>query len=279
MDFESRVRSLTTFLDDKVIDYVLFDACAVGITFLGTSHNLRLSPNLAEANNVPQHQLHAGLRNAQASLEIIANYESQIGVVSPIYNELICKLELLRAYVRCYAMHAGRKKDRHHSKSRYTHHQKKGLGVLQKILETEERIMGILAERTVAPEQDSVEAIEDLVIAAYQSLGRPQKTKNKNDEKLVAAAVYLAVNTGKYVGIVTQDTRIAPILQKTQKALELDRKRNHEIREALEAGRVTILQEGQEYRGFRIEYCSSDFEERGRKAPEKLREKVATLLV
>ncbi|GEM_PF-2770688 len=277
MDFESRVRSLTAFLDDKVIDYLLFDTCTVGIDFLSTRHKLRLDPDLAEANNVSQHQLHDGLRNARASLEVVADYALQTGVVLPIYNELARKLELLKKYVKCYAMHSGRKKDRHHPKSRYTHHQKKELGVLQRILETEEQIMNMLAERIVAPRNDSVKAIEDLVIAAYQSIGRPQKTRNENGEKLVATAIYLAANTGKHVGIVTQNTRIPPILQKTQKALELDRTRNHAIIEALEAGRVTILQEGPDYKGFHIEYCSSDFEERGRRAPEILREKVETL--
>ena len=282
MLFEKRVKSLTDFLDDGVADILLFDNCAIGTDFIKNGSGLRLSTIFATANNVNVHKLRESLRSAKASLKVIQEYE-QTGIVPIIFLELEKKQEFLRNYLRAY--NPSRDKSRtsfpgkeyresKRSRKKMTHHQKIEKRILERICSTQEEILQTLRGRIYTEDERKVAPFEELVTAAYRDIGHSVDTKNNHDEMLIAAAIYLATQQGKYVGVVTHDTRLRSIMVKTQIALSGDKERGKEIKEQLALGKVMIIKEFSPNRGFEIGYCSCDFINDNREIPESLLEKV-----
>ncbi|MBS3144325.1 hypothetical protein J4208_01955 [Candidatus Woesearchaeota archaeon] len=97
--------------------------------------------------------------------------------------------------------------------------------------------------------------------------------KNRNDEKMVAAALALAVKQDKYVAIITADSRIETILIKTQRALQtmdipyMLRATNQpataisfdKLKQRLEDGKVMVVTALPTRVRYEVEYCSEQF--------------------
>ncbi len=271
MNFDRKVRSLVDLLDDNVVDLLLFDSCALGSELFRHGSPLRLSIEHAERNNVNMRKLREARKIAQISTRVLQHEGT--GVAPAIYGEQLQKMSVLRRVVDAYG-----KKGWHERREgrTYRKHIMRERKILGELLAIHNELIGLIGERIVVDAEEA-QGVENLAIEAYKHLGYNEKPKNDHDERLIGDAVYLATRDGLYVGVVTHDHRMMPILKRVQLAVASGNGEARSIREQLEAGKVIIFRELNPKEGFQIEYCSSDFKANGQKVPAVVEEKVEAL--
>src|SRR3989344_5182441 len=267
MNFSGKIKSLTDLLDDHVLDMLLFDSCALGSELFRHGSSLRLSIEAAAVNNINMHKVREARNLARMSIDLLQHEGT--GIAPIIYEEQLQKIEMLRRVINTYGAKGWHEK---RGGRGYRKHIVKESRLLRELLKAHDQLVAMISERMV--DTEDAQEMESLAVEAYRQLGPNEKTKNDHDERLVGDAVYLATRFGVYVGVVTHDHRMKPILERIQMAVASGNGEVRGIREELETGKVAILRELDYKRGFQIEYCSCDFKTNGRKVPSVVKEKV-----
>ena len=275
---EIDLKSLTDLFDDGVADLGLIDNCELGGEFLNIRKRMIMwDGDNAKKHNVNTKKLRQAINYSRKSLEFLQQY-TQIGVTAEILSELEEKIKLASDYVRIKLDSGYAKKFSHASQHksklevRSTHHIKKEVNLLENITENERRIHEMLQQRVWSRNDEEAQAYRSLAISTWIYLGRYTQ-KNRNDEKMVAAALALAVKQNRYVAIITADNRIGNILRKIQWALHtidipymlratdqpattisFDR-----LRQRLEEGKVMVVTALPTRVKYEVEYNSADF--------------------
>ncbi|MDP1694712.1 MAG: hypothetical protein Q8L34_04185 [Candidatus Woesearchaeota archaeon] len=278
---ELQLKSLTDLFDDGIADLGLIDNCELGVDFLNIGKKIiDLTRENARMHNIHTEKLREAINYSRRSLEFLQQY-TQVGVTAEILSELEKKIKLASDHVRIKLDFDYAKKFGHASQHRLrlevrsTHHIKKEVNLLENITENERRIHEMLQQRVWSRNDEEAQAYRSLVIGAWICLGRYTQ-KNRNDEKMVAAALALAVKQDKYVAIITADNRIGDILIKTQRALQtmnipyMLRATNQpattisfeRLRQRLEEGKVMVVTALPTKVRYEVEYNSADFYQR-----------------
>lgn len=262
MNFETRVRSLTSLIEQEVADYFFLDTCVVGMDFIKDNHGIVLSVDAAVRNNIRSDKLKMGLRSADASLGLIKRY-ANIGVTQEIVKELESRQRILETCAENYGRYGrhDRSKQRIHGSSMYTSGQKKEREMLAELAEKEREIMTALGQRVFPTTRtESLRSYEQFVIAASQSLG-DHTDENTRNELLVAKAMYKMVKDDQKIALVSNNSRMRTIALRTQRVLAGTKDDNGELYDALRSGRFTVIAGITKERGFYIDYHSEDFRE------------------
>lgn len=276
---ELDLKSLTDLFDNSIAELGLIDNCELGVEFLNIGKRMiNWCGDNARQNNVNTKKLREAISYSRRSLEFLQQY-TQIGVTAEVLSELEEKVRLTSDYAKkfgcvkkfgCGGWH-GSKVD-----IRRTHHIRKEKNLVEQIIENERRIQKILRQRVWSTDDEEAQAYKSLVIGAWIYLASGHTPKNRNDEKIVAAALSLAVKQDKYVAIVTADARIECILKKTQQALQtrdiphMLRATNQpastvsfdRLKQRLEDGKVMVITALPTKARYEVEYCAEEFYQR-----------------
>jgi len=276
MDFEQSKHSLKELLDAGIADVFLPDSCILGNDFLVARNALSFYGEFAKKKNIPLWKVREALRSSRASLEMLEQYP-QIKIA----KEVLAELEEKGYFVRMYKEKFGSRWN-HQGRDRWshTHAQRKEIRMLENLLGTEESIRSVLQQRLAIADGETTKPFEELVIAAYRAFGKCREDKNDNDERIIAAAVYLALREGKSVVIVSNDTRMPSILIRTQRLLSAANSGAKEYSKRLVTTNVSIAGNLNDKRLYCIVYSSCDFKPFSPPIPiaKALQEKVAACL-
>ncbi|MEK6809103.1 MAG: hypothetical protein AABY40_00355 [Nanoarchaeota archaeon] len=262
MNFETRVQSLASLIEQEVADYFFLDTCVIGMDFIKDNNGIVLSVDAAVRNNIRPDKLKMGLRSVDALLGIIKGY-ANIGVTAEVVEELETRQKILETCAKNYGRYGrhDRSKQRVHGSSMYTSGQRKEREMLARLVDKEREIMEMLSPRVFPTTRtESLRSYEQFVIAASQSLG-DDVDKNIRNELLVAKAMYKMIKDGQKIALVSNNSRMKGIALRTQMVLARTKDDNREIYDALRGGRFTIIAGITKERGFYIDHRSEEFRE------------------